>query len=154
ERIFLQSIFALPQLIGEVKGLFDEKLLAVLPSRNIIRLLLQNYDSVTKSIENTDKIAGQLSDAERSEFRNIFESVGNKKGDIDKMELEKKVEASVLKFIDNKNKQETKRLDRQIKIAERENNIGEVLRLMTEKNRFIKKKYIKSIDTGGAVEIL
>ena len=154
ERIFLQSIFSLPQLIGEVKGLFDDKLLAVLPSRNIIRLLIQNYDSTTKSIVNIDKIAGKLSDPERAEFRSIYESVGNKKGDIDKLELERKVEASVLKFIDIRNKQETRRIDRQIKIAERENNISEVLRLMNEKNRFIKRKYNKSMDTGGAVEIL
>lgn len=150
ERIFLQSVLTLPVLIGEVKGLFNENLLSVLPSRNIIRLLLKHYNPGTQSIDDTAEISEQLSDAERVEFRNIFENAGN--GKIDKAELEHKVETAVLKFVDLKNKQDTRQIDRQIKIAERENNVKEVLKLMNEKNQFIKKKYSKSANTGGAVE--
>jgi len=154
ERIFLQSVFTLPELIAEVKELFDEKLLSVLSSRNIIRLLMQNYNPGTRAIDNITRISEQLTDAERVEFRNIFENRGNGKNSIDRADLEQKVETAVLKFVDLKNKQETRRIDRQIKIAERENNISEVLKLMREKNQYIKNKYSKAANTGGAVEIL
>jgi len=154
ERIFLQSVFTLPELIDEVKELFDEKLLSVLSSRNIIRLLMKNYNPGTRAIDDITRISEQLTDAERVEFRNIFESRGNGKNSIDRTDLEQKVETAVLKFVDLKNKQETRRIDRQIKIAERENNISEVLKLMREKNQYIKNKYSKAANTGGAVEIL
>ncbi len=153
ERIFLQSVFTLPELMAEIKGLFDEKLLSVLASRNIIRLLLENYNPASQSIDNTTGISEQLSDAERVEFRNIFESGGHGKNGIDRADLEQKVETAVLKFVDLKNKLETRQIDQQIKIAERENNVNEVLRLMKEKNQFIKKKYSKAANTGGTVEI-
>jgi hypothetical protein len=55
-----------------------------------------------------------------------------------------------MEFVDMLNKQELKKLGRKIKIAEKENNIGEVLRLMKEKSNYIKNKHINM--EGGTVE--
>jgi len=150
ERIFLQSILTMPELIDKFKGVLSDKVLSALVSRNIIRLLLQNYNPHTKEIDDYGKILEQLSEPERVEFMNIFDTSRNTEKE--ETALDQEAESSVSKLIDIFNKQEFKRIDQRIKIAERENNIEEVLRLMKEKNKYIKKKYNKN--TGGTVEIL
>lgn len=150
ERIFLQSILAMPELIDKYKELFNDKVLSVLASRNIILQLFRHYDQKTKEIKDYRKIGRQLSEAERAEFKNIFETSENIEKD--RAMLEQKVESSMFKFIDIFNKHELRRVDRDIKIAEREDNDEEALRLMKEKNKYIKGIYHKN--TGGAVEIL
>ncbi len=149
ERIFLQSILAMPELIDKFKGVLSDKVLSALVSRNIIRLLLQNYNPHTKEIDDYGKILEQLSEPERVEIMNIFNTSKNIKKE--KTVLDQEAESSVSKLIDIFNKQEFRRIDQRIKIAERENNIEEVLRLMNEKNKYIKKKYNKN--RGGTVEI-
>lgn len=149
ERIFLQSLLAMPELIENIKGTLSDKLLSALASRNIIRLLLQNYNPHTKEIDDYGKILEQLSEPERVEFMNIFDT--GKNIEKDRTALEQEAKSSVVKFTDIFNKQEFKRIGQRIKIAERENNIEEALRLMKEKNKYIKKKYNKN--TGGTVEI-
>ncbi len=149
ERIFLQSILAMPELIENIKGALSDKLLSALASRNIIQLLLQSYNQHTKEIDDYGKILEQLSEPERVELRNIFDT--GKNIEKDRTMLKQEVESSVVKFIDLFNKQEFKRIGQRIKIAERENNTEEALRLMKEKNKYIKKMYSKN--TGGTVEI-
>jgi DNA primase len=149
ERIFLQSLLAMPELIENIKGALSDKLLSALASRNIIRMLLQNYNPHTKEIDDYGKILEQLSEPEQAEFMNIFDT--SKNIEKDKITLEQEAKSSVLKFTDLFNKQEFKRIGQRIKIAERENNIEEALRLMKEKNKYIKNKYDKN--TGGPVEI-
>jgi DNA primase len=149
ERIFLQSILAMPELIDRFKGVISDKVLSALVSRNIIRLLLQNYNPHTKEIDDYGKILEKLSEPERVEIMNIFDTSKNIAKE--KTVLDQEAESSVSKLIDIFNKQEFRRIDQRIKIAERENNIEEVLRLMNEKNKYIKKKYNKN--RGGTVEI-
>jgi DNA primase len=149
ERIFLQSVLAMPALIEKFKGVLIDKVLSALASRNIIRLLIQNYNPHTKELDDYGKILEQLSEPEQVEFMNIFDTRRNIGKE--KTALDQEAESSVSKLIDIFNKQEFRRIDQRIKIAERENNIEEVLRLMKEKNKYIKDKYNKN--TGGTVEI-
>lgn len=151
ERIFLQSLFTIPEFIEEIKSVINDKLLSVLSSRNIIRLLFEHYNPHTKDFDDFNRMVQQLNEPERIEFRDIFKSRQQEK--IDRADLEEKILNSVDNFVKMFKEQEIKRLARQIKAAERDNNIQEVMRLMNEKNKYIKQKYQRET-TGGSVEIL
>lgn len=139
ERVFLENVLAVPELISEVKELLTNELLSVLVSKNIIRLVLGHYDEEKKEIPDFNKILGELSDAEREEFRNVFESaVAVKK---DRNQVEKEIESCILEFQDISNKREVRRIDQEIKIAARENNIEMVQQLIRKKTKYIKSKY-------------
>ncbi|MDQ1351119.1 MAG: primase, partial [Acidobacteriota bacterium] len=156
ERIFLESIVAMPELIEHLGGGLDNELLSLLPGKNIIRLLLSHYNPRAKQIEDYGKISAELNASERVELRNIFNS--SEHVEKDKKQLERNIETSVDTFINMLNMQRFKQINQRIKIAERENNMPEALRLMAEKSKHIKSKYNFSIDmtankyTGGAVE--
>ncbi|NIM15285.1 MAG: DNA primase [Candidatus Aminicenantes bacterium] len=152
ERIFLESILAMPELIGKVKELFDRELVSVLKSGNIIRLLLRHYNEETKTIDDFRKISEQLSDAERGEFRDIFERAKSIPRDRD--HLKKQVESSYFKFRDMSVKRVSHRIDQEIKMAEQANDIERVQQLIKEKTKFIKSKYEYKYNQaiGGAVE--
>lgn len=156
ERIFLESIVAMPELIEHLDGVLDSELLSLLAGRNIIRLLLGNYNPRAKQIEDYGKIGTELNAPERVELRNIFNS--SERIEKDKKHLEQNIEASVSTFADMLNRQKFKQIDQRIKIAERENNMPEALRLMAEKSKHIKNKFNLNIEmnankyTGGTVE--
>lgn len=154
ERIFLEAIVAMPELIEQLNGVLDSELLSLLAGRNIIRMLLSHYNPRAKQIENYSKISADLNAPERVELRNIFNS--SERIEKDKKNLEKKLIASLSTFTDMLNVQKFKQVQQRIKIAERENNMQEALRLMIEKNKYIKNKYQidMSVDKnkGGAFE--
>jgi hypothetical protein len=131
-------------------------LLSLLAGRNIIRLLLGHYNPRIKQIEDYGKISAELNAPEQVELRNIFNS--SERIEKDKKHLVKNIEASVSTFADMLNMQKHKQINQRIKIAERENNMPEALRLMAEKSKHIKSKFNFNIDmntnkyTGGAVE--
>lgn len=155
ERIFLQSILAMPELVDRLKGVFESEtgLLSVLASRNIIRLLLDQINPETKNIEDYVAINEKLDEAERVEFWNIYNSCH--RIEKDKTILEKKMEDSVSAFVEILNKQKFKQINQRIKIAERENNTEEVLKLLKEKSRHLKDRFnVKMNNTGGVVETL
>ena len=139
ERVFLENILAMPGLIGEVRELLTNELLSVLVSKNIIRLLLAHYHEEKKEIQDLDKIPGELSDAERGEFRDIFDRCAGAKKD--REQVEKDIESCIVKFQDLYNKREVRRIDQEIKIAARENNIEMVQQLLQKKTNYIKSKY-------------
>ena len=155
ERIFLESILAIPELIDEVKGLFNDDMLSVLASGNIIRLLLKNYNREAKAIDDYNKISKELSNAERVLFQDIFDN--NKNVKKEKALMEKQVEFSFLKFQDILNKRDARRIDQEIKLAEQQDNFELVRRLLEEKNRYITSKYkqkhrhISYNHIGGAI---
>ncbi|MCP5105133.1 MAG: DNA primase, partial [bacterium] len=127
ERIFLRSILEKPELIDSfaLKRIFNDELLSVLSSRNIISLLLSRYNSKTKKIEDLGKIAQPLSRPEQAELRDIFEVA--RRGGSDAETLGQNVESSVHKFADMLNSQRFRQLDRKLKIAEKESNTDEIL---------------------------
>lgn len=139
ERVFLENILAVPELISEIRELLTNELLSVLASKNIIRLLLGHYDEEKKEIRDFNKISGELSDAEREEFRDAFDRTTAAKKDRD--QVEKEIESCILEFQDISNKREVRRIDQEIKIAARENNIEMVQQLIRKKTNYIKSKY-------------
>lgn len=139
ERIFLESVLAMPEMIGEIKELFSQEILSVLASGNIIRQLLEHFNSQTNGIDDYRELAAQLNDAERGEFRDIFEKARHLPKD--RPQLEQQVETSFLKFRDILAKQNTRRLDQQLKIAVRENNMELVRQLSQQKNNAITEKF-------------
>ncbi len=139
ERVFLENILAVPELITEIRELLTNELLSVLTSKNIIRLLLKHYDEEKKEIRDFNKISGELSDPEREEFRDAFDRAAAVKKDRD--QVEKEIESCILEFQDISNKREVRRIDQEIKIASRENNIEMVQQLIRKKTNYIKSKY-------------
>jgi DNA primase len=139
ERVFLENILALPELISEVKELLTNELISVLVSKNIIRLLLQHYNEEKKEFRDFNKISGELSDAEKGEFRDVFDRAAAVKKNRDQMEEE--IESCILEFQDIANKREVRRIDQEIKIAARDNNIEMVQQLIRKKTKYIKSKY-------------
>lgn len=139
ERIFLEAVLAMPEMIGEIKELFSREILSVLASGNIIRQLLDHFNSQTNGIDDYRELATQLNDAERGEFRDIFEQA--KHLPKNRPQLERQVETSFLKFRDILTKQNTRRIDQQLKIAERENNMELVRQLIQQKTNYVKEKY-------------
>lgn len=154
ERIFIEAIVAVPELIEQLGGEMGSELLSPLAGRNIIRLLLSHYNSRAKQIEDYGKISMELNESERVELRNIFNS--SECIERDKKKLEKNVHASLETFVNMVNIQKFKQLNQKIKIAERENNVQEALRLMMEKSKHIKNKYNINLNgqknTGGTFE--
>lgn len=150
EHLFLRAVLALPVLIEKYKDVFNERLSAVLASQNIVRLLLRYYNPHTRSIDDYGTLVRQLNAPEQAVFRETFRAAEAVEKDADA--LDRDAEASVMKFIDIFNKQEFRRIDQRIKIAERENNTQEALRLTREKYKYIKMKHNKQ--TGGSVELL
>jgi DNA primase len=142
ERIFLENILAMPGLIGEIgeiKELSTNDLLSVLASKNMIRLLLEHYNQEKKEIPDLNKISGQLTEAEKGEFRDVFER--SKTINKDRDQVEEDIKSCIVEFRNLFNKGEVRRINQQIKIAERENNIEMVKKKFQEKTKYIKSKY-------------
>jgi DNA primase len=152
EKIFLDALLAKPELIGEIKELVSDEVLSVLVSRNIISLLLKNFNEKSQDIDDYKAMAEQMNEPERALFRKIYNDAAN----IDKPteELENNIESSYLHFLDLVNKQRIKRIDQEIKIAGQKNDVQLINRLYTEKTKYITRKYEQnpSINIGGAVD--
>ena len=141
ERVFLVNILAVPGLIGEVRELLTQELLSVLVSKNLLRLLLGHYDQGTKEIRDFNKISGELNDAEREEFRDVFERAAAIKKD--RLQIEEEIASCILKFQDIYNDRENKRINQEIKIAVRSNNFEMAKELALKKTKYKKLLYNK-----------
>ncbi len=138
ERIFLESILSMPEYINHIKGLFSEQLFSALASGNIIRQIFQHYDKDRAEID-YNRVTGEMNEAERAEFRSIIEALD--RVEMDKDQLWEKIESSFLKLQDMLNKRDTRIINQEIKIAERENDFEKVKKLTLIKYKFIKEKY-------------
>ncbi len=131
ERMFLQAILAMPVLIEGLDHAVMEKLAGIMASRNLIILLLQHYSPRTAHIENLPALNRKLTPPEQAELRAIYDSAGDLEQD--RRILEQKVRNAVGTFGDMWIEHEFRRVEQRIKIAERENNTQEVLRLLGKK---------------------
>lgn len=130
ETNIITSLLAFPGLTREVKGLFDEELMADFAAGNILSCLLA--DSRATSANGHAELAGRLSTAERSLFNRLRQSK-----DDSPMPLEKAREsiiASVNKLKANQIKRHLKDINQKIKVAEKEQNMTEVNRQMQIKH--------------------
>lgn len=150
ERIFLENIFARPEFISEIKVLFNDKLLSALASKNIIRLLLKNFNPENKEIMNINNILKELSDAEKSELREIFEHSKMMQKNTELVEEE--IESCIVKFYDLMNKREIRLLNQEIKMAIKDKNSKKAEQLIQRKTNSMKSKYNIKIHNPNLLE--
>lgn len=140
EKIFLESILQMPEFIKEIKGLFTDRFYPALASGNIIKLIFQNSDKNNDRID-YDEITGRMSPPEKALFRDIFDSAKNSKRE--RTQVSGRIAASFLELQGILNKQDTEKINREIKLAVRENNLEEVKKLTACKYKFMKAMYNK-----------
>jgi len=142
EQIFLESIISMPELIKDVKGLFNQEILSVLKSKNIIQLIFKHFDTSTNKLADLNTMTEEMSPEEQILFRQLFEKQEDL--DMDRIEMEARIESCFYKFQDILIKLKTKEIDKQLKIAERNKNKETIINLMTQKFNFIKKKHTRA----------
>ena len=82
--------------------------------------------------------SGELSTEEKNLLREIFQAtVKNEK---DRSEIEENLTATFLNFQDTFNKKKSKEINQKIRLAEKKNDREIIIKLMTQKNEFIKQK--------------
>ncbi|MCK5058913.1 MAG: DNA primase [Candidatus Aminicenantes bacterium] len=140
EKIFLESILQRPEFITDIKDLFTDKLFSVLASGNIIRLIFRNFDE-NKNQVGYNLFIDKLTAPEKAVFRAIFETIKDSEADQD--ECWRRIEACFLELQAILNKQDTRMINREIKVAVRENNLEKVIKLTAIKYKFVKAMYNK-----------
>ncbi len=138
ERIAIESIVTFPEIIDDIKELFNEELKRILISRNIIENIFENYDENSMEI-NYDIIQKNISDPERILFRDIIFSID--KTNKNRQCVENNIEGSIIKLQDKVNRSRIKEIDKKIKSASKDNNKDKVNELLVIKNNYIKAKY-------------
>jgi DNA primase len=147
EKEFLETLLAAPEFISDIKGLFNEEILSILVSRNIIRSIFKNFDEKTQAID-YQKIASEINDAEKARFNRLFFSPKNREED--RLKLAEKIEASFLSFQNILNNKKIADINQEIRVADREGNLDKVKKLMILKDQFVRKKRKQCV--GGALE--
>ncbi|MCP5046522.1 MAG: DNA primase [bacterium] len=150
ERIFLESLLTMPPLIDEIRELMSEEILSILNCGNIIRSLVRCYNSKTGDIDNFRDVTEELNEAEQALFRNIYEAPETVKEDRDI--LEERVDSAFQEFQDMVNRRNARRIDQEIKIAEQQNDIETLQRLLNKKNKYFRLKYVQKQKIGGTVD--
>jgi DNA primase len=147
EKEFLESLIAAPEFISEIKGLFNEEILSILVSRNIIKSIFKNYDEKTQVID-YQQIGHEINDAEKARFNRLFFSLKN--SEENRRALAEKIEASFLSFQNILNNKKIADINREIRVADREGDLEKVKKLMILKDQFIRKKRKQCV--GGTLE--
>ncbi len=139
EKDFLEVIVKMPELIPEIKDLFNEEIMSVLVSKNILNLIFQNYNYKTNEIDDYKKLSEEMMESERKVFNKIFREKDNIKNN--KIEFEEKIKYSFMKFQDKLNEKKISEINKKIRIAERENNLSIIKDLVKIKTQYIKDKH-------------
>ncbi len=139
EKDFLEVIVKMPELIPEIKDLFNEEIMSVLVSKNILNLIFQNYNYKTNEIDDYKKLSEEMMESEREVFNKIFREKDNIKKN--KIEFEEKIKYSFMKFQDKLNEKKISEINKKIRIAERENNLNIIRDLVKIKTQYIKDKH-------------
>ncbi len=139
EKDFLEVIVKMPELIPEIKDLFNEEIMSVLVSKNILNLIFQNYNYKTNEIDDYKKLSEEMMESEREVFNKIFREKDNIKKN--KIEFEEKIKYSFMKFQDKLNEKKISEINKKIRIAERENNLNIIRDLVKIKTQYIKNKH-------------
>lgn len=154
EREFLQSILARPELFEEILPLLKEELVQSLTSRNILRNLMQRYNTSARGFQEMDGIWKNLSEPEASLLQKLILSARDL--ELDHQSHCLRLQGCFLSFQEKLNKQRIKEINTRIRVAERENNSQEILRLMKQKAKYVQQKYKVSkeepFDQKGARE--
>ncbi len=138
ERIVIESLIAYPQLINSVRELFNEKLMSILISRNIIDNIFANFDSNSGIIDH-NIIQKNITEIEKKLFRDIFININ--KENLSFENAEDNIGSAIINLQTSINNNSIKELNKRIKAAARNNEIEKVNKLMEIKKNFLNAKY-------------
>lgn len=147
EKEFIECLLIAPEFIPRIKELLTKEILSVLSSENIIRSIFNSYNAETGDFDQ-GKIKKELNDSELARFNHLNFSTEN--SHLDKSQIAERIEASFLSFQNTLIENEIKKLNRKIRIAERDDNIDQVTQLMQRKTQFIRKK--RKFNGGNTLE--
>jgi hypothetical protein len=140
--------------VNEIRPLLQEELINILASRNLLRHLLQRYNADGRCFEQLDGIWPHLSPPEAALLQELLLAVREVEADHDAQC--RRVESCFLSFHERLNKERIREINARIRVAERDNNPSEAVRLMQQKSLYLKKKYKVSkeepFDQKGARE--
>lgn len=148
EKEFIQSILLAPEFIRDIKELFNEDIMSVLNSKNIIRSIFRNYCESSNDID-FQKVAQEISDTEKARFSLIFSS-NQQEVNRDRKWIARRIESSFLSFQNTLNEKKIAELNQKIRIAEREGDEAKINQLMNLKNRFVREK--RKLSGGKPIE--
>ncbi|MBN1196460.1 MAG: DNA primase [Candidatus Aminicenantes bacterium] len=154
EKEFLQSLLASPAIFSEVRPLLDDELVNSLTSRGLLRQLMQRYSEASRRFEQMDGIWKDLSGPEAALLQEIL--LSTRDVPLNHESHCRRVENCFLSFQERLNKVRIREINSRIRVAERDNNPSEAVRLMQQKSQYLKKKYKVSkeepFDQKGARE--
>lgn len=152
ERILLESLLSNHALIGEVKELFEEdkNIVSVLNSRNILYALIKHFNPGSRDIDNFSNVLKELKPPETALIRDIHEHLDAVPDDPE--ELERRIETAYMEFHRMWINRRAKQIDQEIKMAERQDDMNLVQRLLAEKAGYIKFKFQQKQTIGGTVD--
>lgn len=136
EEKILEALLRAPEVIPEIREFFSSELLAMLSSRNIIRLLFASYEEHGEI--RFAEVTQALTAAEKARLNDVF----SKKTQVKKerSEIEKDIVTSIGNFQKKLALNKNKLLNQDIAVAEREKNFKKVEQLMKQKNALIKSR--------------
>jgi len=142
EREFLTTLLAFPRVVEDIRDLLTPELLSVLAGRSILETILRKTENGQPL--DSEAVAKELNDHERALWNQLFVAGV---GEIRDFEQAMKVlESCLLNFIKKMNKRDSHRLTREIALFERENQLAQVKKLMTQKS--LLKKVIPNPQGG------
>jgi DNA primase len=136
ERNFIQAVLRAPQMLPQLREFFTPELYAMLQGRNIIQAIFAQGEGSGEIRLNT--LAGRLSPAENAVLHDIYRSIGTGKADAPM--LEKNAVSCILTFRKKLERHIIQEINREIGVAEREQNTTRIHDLMQKKYAYQQAK--------------
>lgn len=136
EEKILEALLRAPEVIPEIREFFSPELMAMLASRNILRLLFASYEAHGEI--RFSEIAQGLSAAEKARLNDVFSH--KTKAQKERSEIEKDIITSINNFQKKLALNKNKLLNQDIAVAERDKNFKRVQQLMKQKNALIRSR--------------
>jgi len=134
EEKFLEALLRAPEVIPEIKEFFNEELLAILASRNIITWIFTIFERCGEI--RFSEITQRLNVAEKARLNDIFSQKMHVAKE--RSEIERDVVISIGNFQKKLTTSKTRQINQDIAVAEREENTAKVTQLMKQKNELMK----------------
>jgi DNA primase len=136
EEKILEALLRVPEVVPEIREFFSDELLAMLPSRGIIRQLFASYEKHGEF--RFAEIGQRLSAAERARLNDVFAKKTQARKE--RSEIERDIITGISNFQKKMAQNQTKLLNQEIAAAERERDFPRVKRLMEQKCALIKSR--------------
>ncbi len=138
ERDLLEVMLSVPALIPQLKEAFlTDELLGILKSGNILKALMCNYDQRVGDFTDIGGIRDSLSPSEQGLLRELFSNTES----LDEGEIETRLEASFGAFHEKLRKEKIEKINRELKVAEKDKDFERVKKLMEKKMNLVKLKF-------------